>query len=115
MKMQHAFAALTLGCLSLGATAAMSPDVENKLIAVCKTGLSDSQVQFHSTMKEHRINETRVFPRLVCNGETFYDFAVSNGSNRTAERIARYLPGKVTIKDLAMNHADEMLYVEFDK
>ncbi len=115
MKKLPVLSALALTAASFGAFAAMSPNVENTLIAVCKAGISNSPVQFAHTMKDYRINEARIFPRLVCNGDTFYDFTVAHGADKTAKRIARYLPGQVTIKDLAMVNQDEMLYVNFDE
>lgn len=115
MKTLNVLSAAVLACTCFGASAAMSPNVENTLIAVCKAGISNSVIRFYDTMKDYRINEKRIFPRLVCNGETFYDFAVSHGANRTAERIARFMPGSVTIKDLSMRLEDEMIYVTFEE
>ncbi|QSX31067.1 DUF3718 domain-containing protein [Shewanella cyperi] len=111
--MKALITATVLALSSFGATAAMDPYVETTLISVCKTGLSNNQVQFTKTMQENRINESRIFPRLVCNGESFHQFAINNGADRTANRIARYLPGKVTIHDLTMIPKDELLYVNF--
>ncbi|MCH4293548.1 DUF3718 domain-containing protein [Shewanella sp. 3B26] len=113
MKTQHVLTALALATACFGASAAMSPSVENALIAVCKAGMSNNMVRFYDTMKDYRINEQRVFPRLVCNGESFHEFALSHGADRTAKRIAHYLPGQVTIKDLTMTGADERIYVSF--
>ncbi|GIU16724.1 MULTISPECIES: DUF3718 domain-containing protein [unclassified Shewanella] len=96
--------------MSFGASAAMSPQLENTLIAVCKAGASNSVFQFNRTMKENRINKRRVFPRLVCNGESFYNFAVSAGADKTAKRIAPYNQGTVTIKDIAMTEYDAEIY-----
>ncbi|MCG9730445.1 DUF3718 domain-containing protein [Shewanella sp. Isolate13] len=99
--------------MSLGASAAMSPQLEDTLIAVCKAGASNSVFQFNRTMKDNRINKRRVFPRLVCNGESFYDFTVSAGADKTAKKIAPYTRGQgtVTIKDIAMTESDAELYV----
>ncbi|QSX41848.1 DUF3718 domain-containing protein [Shewanella cyperi] len=102
-----------LAVSSFSALATMDPNVETSLVAVCKAGMSNNQVLFNYTMKDHRINEQRIFPRLVCNGESFHQFAISNGADRTANRIARYLPGQVTIHDLTMIPKDELLYVNF--
>ncbi|MCH1928862.1 DUF3718 domain-containing protein [Shewanella sp. A25] len=95
------------------AFAAMDPQIEKTLVAVCKAGASNNLVTFGSTMREYRINENRVFPRLMCNGENFHQFAISRGADKTAARIGRYYKGTVTIKDLAMNSMDEVYAVNF--
>ncbi|WP_372871009.1 DUF3718 domain-containing protein [Shewanella sp.] len=115
MKKLNVLSTVALASFCFSATAAMDPYVENTLISVCKAGMSNSVVRFNDTMKDYRINEQRIFPKLVCNGETFYNFALSHGANRTAERISRYLPGEVIIKDLSMNLSDELIYVTFDE
>ncbi|MGS0681179.1 DUF3718 domain-containing protein [Shewanella sp. 125m-7] len=97
--------------MSFSATAAISPQIENTLIAVCKAGASNSVFQFNRTMKDYRINKARVFPRLVCNGESFYNFTVNAGADKTANKIAPYNKGTVTIRDIAMTAADSELYV----
>lgn len=96
--------------MSFGASAAMSPQLENTLIAVCKAGASNSVFQFNRTMKDYRINKARVFPRLVCNGESFYNFTVNVGADKTAKKIAPYNRGTVTIKDIAMTESDAEIY-----
>ncbi|WP_299803312.1 DUF3718 domain-containing protein [uncultured Shewanella sp.] len=97
--------------MSFSINAAMSPQIEQTLIQVCKAGLSNNVVTFNRTMKEYRINKRLVFPRLVCNGESFYNFTVNAGADRTAKRIAPYNRGTVTIKDIAMTEYDAELYV----
>ncbi|WP_198782858.1 DUF3718 domain-containing protein [Shewanella putrefaciens] len=99
--------------ISTHAFAAMDPQLENTLIAVCKAGASNSLVSFNGTMKEYRINEARIFPRLVCNGENFHQFALSQGAEKTAQRIGRYVQGQVTIKDITANTMDEVYAVNF--
>jgi hypothetical protein len=106
-------AALCVTGLSFNAFAAMEPQVERTLVAVCKAGISNSVYQFNNTMKDYRIDESRIFPRLVCNGEDFHSFALTHGANKTAAKIERYMIGRVTIKDIAMNSGDELLYVNF--
>ncbi|MGX2954279.1 hypothetical protein ACWAU3_16715 [Shewanella sp. JL219SE-S6] len=38
---------------------------------------------------------------------------MSHGADRTAKKIGRFLPGKVTISDMAMIPEEEKLYVSF--
>lgn len=97
--------------MSFSVNAAMSPQIEQTLIQVCKAGLSNNVMKFNRTMKDYRINKSRVFPRLVCNGESFYNFTVNAGADKTARKIAPYNVGSVTIKDIAMTDNEQTLYV----
>ncbi len=105
-----AVAGITLA-MAFSANAAMTPQMENALISVCKAGASNSNYRFNNTMKSYRINKSRIFPRLVCNGESFYNFALNAGAEKTAAKIAPYAIGKVTIKDIAQTEQDSDLYV----
>ncbi|MCE9678158.1 DUF3718 domain-containing protein [Shewanella sp. AS1] len=112
MKKLLSIAVIALAPFAFSTQAAMSLHMENTLIAVCKAGASNNLIEFNGTMREYRINKQRVFPRLVCNGENFHQFALSNGAQRTAKKIAPYT-ATVTIKDLAMNTSDEILAVNY--
>lgn len=103
MKKAITLAGLIMTSLTFNASAAMDPKLENTLISVCKTGLSDSIYRFNSTMNEYRIDKKRIFPNLVCNGESFHDFALSNGAIKVAKKIAPYTEGRTSITDIAMN------------
>lgn len=109
MKKLIAIASLVLCPLTLPANAAMSPHMEKTLIEVCKAGASNSLIKYNHTMKSYRINKQRIFPRLVCNGQNFHQFALSQGAEKTAKRINRYMVGTVTIKDIAMHYGDDQL------
>ncbi|CAM3890062.1 MULTISPECIES: DUF3718 domain-containing protein [Shewanella] len=114
MKKLLTIAAIALAPLAFSSQAAMSPQMEKTLVAVCKAGASNNMVEFSSTLREYRINKQRVFPRLVCNDQSFHQFALSNGADRTAAKIAPYALGTVTIKDIAMNYGDQdILAVNF--
>jgi hypothetical protein len=110
MKTIIALTALSLSLFSMTSQAAMDPQIENTLIAVCKAGASNNVLQFNHTMKSYRINKPRIFPRLVCNGENFYQFALSHNADKTASRIAPYMQGTVTIQDLAFNQDAVNMY-----
>ena len=109
MKKLLAIAVFALSPMAFSVSAAMSPQIENTLIAVCKAGASNSLYKFRDTMKSYRINERRVFPRLVCNGENFQQFALSHGADKTAKQIGKYMKGTVTIKDIAMTYGSEQI------
>lgn len=97
--------------MTFSANAAMTLHMETALISVCKAGASNRNYQFNNTMKSYRINKSRIFPRLVCNGESFYNFALNAGADKTAAKIAPYAGGTVTIKDIAQTEQDNELYV----
>ncbi|MCG9738681.1 DUF3718 domain-containing protein [Shewanella insulae] len=114
MKKLLTIAAIALAPLAFSSHAAMSPHMEKTLVAVCKAGASNSMIEFSSTLREYRINKQRIFPRLVCNDQSFHQFALSNGADRTAAKIEPYSFGTVTIKDITMNyHEDDILAVNF--
>lgn len=115
MKKYFAIATLILTPLAFNASAAMHPQLEKTLIDVCKAGASNKTIVLHNTVKSYRINKQRIYPRLVCNGETFHQFALNQGAYKTAKQIGRYMnKGKVTIKDIAMTYdSDEILAVNY--
>ncbi|QFU23683.1 DUF3718 domain-containing protein [Shewanella eurypsychrophilus] len=114
MKKFLIIAAIALSPMAFSVSAAMSVHMENTLVAVCKAGASNSLYKFRDTMKSYRINKQRVFPRLVCNGESFHQFALSHNADKTAKRIAPYMRGTVTIKDIAMTYgSDQILAVNY--
>ncbi|QYJ87285.1 DUF3718 domain-containing protein [Shewanella mesophila] len=109
MKKLLSIAVIALAPFAFSTQAAMTPHMEKTLIAVCKAGASNNVVKFNGTMKEYRINKQRVFPRLVCNDQSFHQFALSQGADRTAHKIAPYATGTVTIKDIAMNYGEDQI------
>lgn len=112
VKLGGAALLCTLG-MGTSAFAAMDPQLENTLVAVCKAGASNNLVSFSDTMKEYRINQGRIFPRLVCNDKSFHQFALSQGADKTAKRIKRYIRGEVTIKDIAQHSTNEIYAVNY--
>jgi hypothetical protein len=110
MKTIIVLTALSLSLWSMNSQAAMDPNVENALIAVCKAGASNKVFQFNYTMKSYRINKARIFPRLVCNGESFYQFTLSRNADKTARLIAPYAEARVSIRDLAYLGETQPLY-----
>lgn len=102
-----------LSALSCNAFAAMDSKMEQTLVEVCQTGLSDDLHQFRTTITHHHINKKQVFPKLVCNGQNFYQFAKSNGADRIAAKVRSYMSHQVSITDLASADKDEQLSVTF--
>ncbi|MGS0682107.1 DUF3718 domain-containing protein [Shewanella sp. 125m-7] len=110
MKKMITLTAMVLSSITFNASAAMEPNLEKTLIAVCKTGLSNNLFLFNRTMQEHKINKRRVFPKLMCNGQSFHQFALSNGANKIAAKIAPYSLGTTTITDIAMTSPQDANY-----
>ena len=114
MKKVMTLTALILTSFAFNATAAINPKVEQTLIEICKTGMTDNIHRFNNTMHDHRINKRKIFPKLVCNGQGFHEFAISHGSNRVAKKIAPFIQGTTSITDLAMNSTNsQVLAVNF--
>ncbi|MBY5990653.1 DUF3718 domain-containing protein [Ferrimonas balearica] len=86
--------------------------MEQSLVAVCKASLSNRVVTFNNTMKDYRVNGQRILPNLMCNGEEIQEFALNRGADKTAAHIQRYLPGTVTIQDIAMNQPVQVWFEE---
>lgn len=110
MKKGTLLIGLCLSSLALNASAAMSPTMKTSLVAVCKATTKDSVLQFKRTLKEHRINETLIFPKLICNGQSLHDFALMQGSKKVAEKIARYTNDQELNQATAMNESNRHVY-----
>ncbi len=111
MKTLLSLASVALISLSFNAQAAMDPKMEKTLVDLCKAGASNSLIQLNDTVKSNHINKQRIYPRLVCNGESFHSFALTNNANKTAKRIAPYMQGNVIIRDISMTYDLNELYV----
>ncbi|NRB25898.1 DUF3718 domain-containing protein [Shewanella sp.] len=114
MKKLLAIAVFALSPMAFSVSAGMTTHMENTLVAVCKAGASNSLFKFRDTMKSYHINKQRIFPRLVCNGESLHQFALSHGADKTAGKISPYIRGTVTIRDIAMTYgSDEIMAVNY--
>ncbi|NRD73158.1 DUF3718 domain-containing protein [Shewanella sp. VB17] len=109
MKKPLIIATLIFTPLVFNTSEAMDSDIEKALVNVCKAGASNSMHKLHNTVKHYRINERRIYPRLVCNGETFHQFTVNHGADKTAKYISRYTKGNVKIKDIATIYSSDKL------
>jgi len=68
----------------------MIPYIENALISVCRSTLSDSPMQYRKTLKEYRLRQNTVAEKLVCNGEDVGSFAATHGADRVSKMIRKY-------------------------
>ncbi|MCL1092463.1 DUF3718 domain-containing protein [Shewanella kaireitica] len=110
MKKGIAIIGLGLSIFTFGASAAISPTMEKSLIAVCKAATKNNLIQFNRTLKAYRINKKLIFPKLVCNGQTFHDFALAQGANKVAKKIANYTTDVELNQAIAMNKLDDNYY-----
>ncbi len=110
MKKGITIIGLALTVLTVSVSAAISPTMETSLIAVCKAATKDSVVQFNRTLKEHRINKNLVFPKLVCNGQSLHNFALTQGASKVAQKIANYTTDVELNQATAMNNLDDSFY-----
>ena len=93
-------AALPLLALSLSSQAAMSPQMENALVEVCKSAKSNSLSNYSKTIKSHNLQNRTVALKVMCNGEDIISFAEHYGADRTATKLQNSI-GNVSITDVA--------------
>ncbi len=72
-------------------SSAMDKYVENALIDICKSALSNSVLRYNSTIRSYHLRNKDVLHNVVCNGYDIASFAKKHGAKQTADRIARDL------------------------
>ena len=84
-------AALIITGLSVSgfASANLSDANEQDLVQICKALKSDSRLKLVKAMKRSRIRYEKVADGLVCNGQEALSFAMSHGSHKTANLVAK--------------------------
>ncbi|WP_406663711.1 DUF3718 domain-containing protein [Gallaecimonas sp. GXIMD1310] len=101
MKRLILFAAATL-LASTAAHARMDPYLHDALVSVCKASATDRPIVLNNTLTSYRLSYPTVAQKLVCNGQSVYQFALSHGAHRNAERLfSRGRLGEVIIEDLS--------------
>ncbi len=112
--MQRLTATVLLGAgllLSAGTAQAMSQDYINKvLVDTCLNVKKNVPIRLHQHLKENRLKVPMIRERLMCNGETVYNFALTHGAYKTAQVINK---GSVTITPIAANTGNK-IWVWFD-
>jgi hypothetical protein len=93
-------ATLSVLAISLPSQAAMTPQMEQALIDVCKAVKSNSPFQLKTVTKSYRLNTKTVAIKLMCNGESVINFAESNNAVKTAATLQQSI-GNVSISDVA--------------
>ena len=90
----------TLTISSAAQAAPMSNHMENALIQVCKSALSNNIHKLQRTTKEFNLKHKTVALKVVCNGDDIITFAEKNGADKTAAKLERSI-GHVNIQELA--------------
>lgn len=80
---------------------AMDKYIENALIDVCKSTLTNNVNQFQKTADSYNLRNEILAMKVMCNGEDIISFAQKYGANKTAARLQRSVSGNVKIIDVA--------------
>jgi hypothetical protein len=62
---------------------------ESKLVKVCEAVQNDNKSKLSRAVKNAGYSYSAIANGLVCNGQPVLEFAVANGSNEVAEKLAR--------------------------
>ncbi|WP_286265117.1 DUF3718 domain-containing protein [Thalassotalea atypica] len=102
-KVKTSAVALTTSIFLMAASApsfALDRQVENALIKVCKSTLSDKPIRLKNAMDDYNLKMRNVALNVMCNGDDIVAFAEKNGSHKIADRLHNSV-GKVKITDVA--------------
>ncbi|MGB1261937.1 MAG: DUF3718 domain-containing protein [Cognaticolwellia sp.] len=104
MKTLKTFTTATLTCAILSVASfssyAMDRYVENALIDVCKSTLTNSLARYKKTTKSYNLRDKTVALKVMCNGDDIISFAENHGAHKTAARLERSI-GNTNITDVA--------------
>lgn len=78
--------------------AKMDPHLHNALVETCIAVKANSPLQLRNQLKEYNLKVGTIRDKLMCNGESVYQFALTHNATRTANVINR---GSVSISELA--------------
>lgn len=99
-----------LGLPSVNAAGFSQDFIEGVLIQACKDVKSNSIIKLKTNLKKNHLSTKLISEKLMCNGESVYQFALTHNADKTA-RILR--TGSVMIQDMAFN-ADDKYWVWLD-
>jgi hypothetical protein len=95
-----AFTGVMLSALSFSSHA-MDKYIENALIDVCKSTLTDNVSRFKKTVKSYNLRDKTIAMKVMCNGDDIIAFAQKHGANKTAARLENSINSRVNIIDVA--------------
>ena len=104
-----ALATTTLAFTSSAQAAPMSSHMENALVKVCQSALSNNVNHLNNTAKAFNLDHKTVALKVVCNGDNIITFAEKNGANKTAAKLEKSI-GHVNILEIAATEKSEVTF-----
>lgn len=87
--------------------AKMDTNLHQALVETCIAVKSNKPLKLRTELKEYRLTVDTIREKLVCNGESVYQFALTHNANRTAGMINK---GNVSISEMASVTQPTILY-----
>lgn len=78
--------------------AKMDTHLHQALVETCMAVKSNQPLKLRAELKEYRLNVDTIREKLICNGESVYQFALTHNAKRTAGMINK---GSVSISEMA--------------
>jgi len=102
-----ALTAVSLSLLAVPsmATAFNKSTIESVLVQTCKDVKSNKVYKLKANLKENHLRVHVINEKLMCNGESVYDFAMTHNADKTAKMLRT---GSVSIQDVALNNTDKI-------
>lgn len=72
--------------------------IESILVQACKDVKRNNVVRLKSNLKQNYLSVSLINEKLMCNGESVYDFALTHNADKTARALRM---GSVSIRDIA--------------
>ena len=101
----------TLAFSTLTQAAPMDSHIENALVKVCKSALTDSVHELKRTTNEFNLNHKTVALKVVCNGDDIITFAEKNGAYKTASKLQKSI-GHVNIQEIAATEKARVTFTQ---
>ncbi|MDE3271943.1 DUF3718 domain-containing protein [Pseudoalteromonas sp. G4] len=79
--------------------------IESVLVQACKDVKSNHVYKLRSNLRANHLSTRVISEKLMCNGESVYDFAMTHNADKTAKVLRT---GSVSIRDVAYNNSDKI-------
>lgn len=103
--------ATTFAFTSSAQAAPMSSHMENALVKVCQSALSNNVNHLNNTAKAFNLDHKTVALKVVCNGDDIITFAEKNGAHKTAAQLEKSI-GHVSILEVAATEKSKATLVQ---
>jgi len=80
------------------AEVAMTDYMQTALVNTCISVKSNKPMKLKMALKEYRLKIATIRDKLMCNGESVHQFALTHNATRTANKINK---GSVSIQEIA--------------